>query len=1037
MVPWYPGTLVPIRTELIVNVQKFIPNGDSSPFQSSPFNTSDTNTSPRLFWQGRDPVTSNRFNSESGLFGQRDSSPSPTRRSSIEKLQRASRVKNSNMFAREQKLEYDPTSVPSIERPLARHVQGNAYSGSGLEGLRREEFGNKLSHNRPDNKVGLPLCSPTKTPLAPNSNPAVGVSPHKAQNSPTKSSLSNRHFNPKNSFDRENGAWPDDISGDEHELPEGKSLHFHAKSVTFDAAPPQINEYEMTTPDISSIGTGSRENSYDSGDEEADQDSYGNDDSVEREDSFDESLEDTDKTPVVGPEDWRHASPSTPPGSMAGQFEDPFGGPEESPLPGVGPPSPFIRRSSAISDESNGDSRPLPPIPGILERQGRSTSESSFGLSAAAERASSAQRILPTPPSPASISKSDIQGMIGGKMCLEERLRLMMIQDDDDKPKSPADEQRERRMRRAGSRERATPTPERDVGIHVHEDEDTLGELGDFQLPPRISRESILRKVNGHNGMERESDYNFSSPAPSSSPERAKPLDPDVPLPSTEDRSLFGNDDSFDGVIIKTEEEDIDVYSITEMYHAPSSDVGEDRYGEIGLMVQQDLRCGDDSDSQYSNPNSANQSPEIGSGNSQDGDGPLTPRAGSPTDQSMELDSLKEKEMALPEFAGFMTNNDFGLSLQSYMTPSPPPVQETMAQEEPHVTQSVSTPARPLTPPQQTIPASRPEYDGTGWGSEDEGNQQDDVGTPDSVIRHRVSTESASPDISPDIPEQVATIKGRSGSKLKTRPSATPSDLEAMREARRQVSGELANIPPIPERHRNRPSLNLELPQVELESEEQQEVSVARKSSFQKRSLTLDIGDDLGLSLDKDFDRVIEAQKVAFNPPFPSLQSSLKTGLVSRDFAVQGELNADVTSRKQRGYLMRQNTKLVIASSDSDDRTHVRGFRSAGNSPVKQERPHSWTVEPWRGQARQRSIRDLRKKVASGPVPPLPGQESNVAGLSSLSEEEARVDSVVNETAERGRLFVKVIRVKDLDLPLPKGMLRPNLSGLKFAINDL
>src|SRR5277367_1807693 len=99
-------------------------NGDSSPFQSSPFNASDGNSSPRLFWQGRDPSTPNRFNSEN-LFGAspRESSPSPTRRSSIERLQRASRVKNSNMFAREQKQEYDPASVPVIERPLAKQLQ--------------------------------------------------------------------------------------------------------------------------------------------------------------------------------------------------------------------------------------------------------------------------------------------------------------------------------------------------------------------------------------------------------------------------------------------------------------------------------------------------------------------------------------------------------------------------------------------------------------------------------------------------------------------------------------------------------------------------------------------------------------------------------------------------------------------------------------------------------------------------------------------------------------------------------------------------
>ena len=89
---------------------------------------------------------------------------------------------------------------------------------------------------------------------------------------------------------------------------------------------------------------------------------------------------------------------------------------------------------------------------------------------------------------------------------------------------------------------------------------------------------------------------------------------------------------------------------------------------------------------------------------------------------------------------------------------------------------------------------------------------------------------------------------------------------------------------------------------------------------------------------------------------------------------------------------------------------------------MKKDRPQSWTVEPWNGNMRKNSMRDrsnARKKVPSGPMPPMPGQESNVAGLGIVSEE-ALSDPVPEEGAERGRLFVKVIGVKDLDLPLPK-----------------
>jgi hypothetical protein len=990
-------------------------NQDSSPFQSSPFNASEGNSSPRLFWNGRSPTTPNRINTEN-LFAGRESSPSPTRRSSIERLQKASRVKNSNMFAREQKQEYDPASVPVIERPLAKQLQGNAYGGSGLDGLRSTERGRGFGHQRNDSKSSIPLYSPLhspiKTPLKAGANGLY--SPSKDQMSPTKSSLASGRFNGKSSFDSENGIWSEEISGDERQLPPGRILHRHAKSVTFDAAPPQVNEYEMATPDMSSVGTGSRENSYDSG-EEDDEDSYNRGESVEQEDSFDASLEDTDKTPVVGPDDWRHASPGEHnTGIMSGRFEDPFEGPEGSPMPDARPSSSLGRPTASRNDSlnSNGEHRPLPPLPGMNHHK-RSGSASSTGLSAAAERAT--QRGLPSPPAAASISKSEIQGMSGGKMTLEERLRLMMIQDEE-KPKTEAEKQRERRMRRAGARERSSQTPERDP-IQIHEDEDTLDDLpglGTYQLPPRISRESILRKVNGQENHVRESDYNFSSPMPSSSPERPTPLDPDTPIPSTEDQSMIDNEDS---VIIKREPEDeeseVDVYSIPEMYQRTESRM--DDYEE-----NDENQVAEEMESQFSDPTLPHQSPQLHSSSTAEDDEPSTPRPQSPLSNEINADPVKQDNKgSLPEFTGFLSNNDFGLSLQSYMTPSPPPPlpkDEPSVVEAPKMAQAQEYLQRPETPQERQLPAYKPEYDGTGWGSDQE--DEFEVGTPESVIRHPAPP-SPSRD-SPVIPEQVATIKSASGSKLKTRPSATPSDLMVMREMRRQVSGETRNIPPIPERHRNRPSLSADR---ELEEPSYSDSGVERHPSFKKRSLTLDIGGDLGLGLDQDFDRVIEAQKVGFY-----LSSSHCISFLEQRQASCGNtfsplhIYANMTPRKQRGYLMRQNTKLVVASSNDDTRDNFRGTKSAGNSPVKQERPQSWTVEPWNGQQRKSSVRDRsgsRKKLATGPVPPMPGQESNVAGLGMVTEE-SMMEVASEEGGERGRLFVKVIGVKDLDLPLPK-----------------
>ncbi|PBP26642.1 PH domain-containing protein [Diplocarpon rosae] len=993
--------------------KKLILNGDSSPFQSSPFNASETNSSPRLFWQGRDPATPSRFNTEN-FFAGRETSPSPTRRTSIERLQRASRVKNSNMFAREQKQEYDPASVPAIERPLAKQLQGNAYGGAGLDGLRSADRGRHFGHQRNDSKSSIPLHSPfhspTKIPLSTSGN---GLrSPSKDQMSPTKSALSSRLLNGKSSFGSENGTWQEEASVDEQQLPPGKILHRHAKSVTFDAAPPQINEYEMTTPDLSSIGTGSRENSFDSGEEEDDEeeDSYNRGDSVEHDDSFDASLEDTDKTPVVGPDDWRHTSPGEhDTGIILGNFEDPFGGPEGSPMPDARPSSAIGRSVATRNDSlnSNGEQRPLPPLPGMSQHK-RNTSSSSNGVSAAAERATSSQRSLPSPPAAAPFTKSDIQSLTGGKLTLEERLRLMMIQDDE-KPKSEAEKQRERRMRRGGPRsDRGSQTPEREP-IQIHEDEDTLDDLpglGTYQLPGRISRESILRKVNGQDHPSRESDYNFSSPMPSSSPERLAALDPDIPLPSTEEYSFMENDES---VIIKREPEDeleVDVYSIAEKYQPDSQAVTYDGQDEVPAE--------EEADSQYSDPTPSNLSPHAQS----EDDGPLTPRAHSPDRSSLLTDPVKKDDSgALPELTGLLGNSDFGLGMQSYMTPSPPlkdePKPEPEALERSSAQELFERPKTPETSKERPVPISRPEYDGSGWGPEED--EEFDVGTPDSVIRHPVTP--SPPRESPSVPESVATIKS-SGSRLKTRPSNTPADLHAMRELRRNVS-ETHSVPPIPERHHNRPSLSLDRELGPAETE----ASAQRHSSFLTRSLTLDIGNDGGLSLDQDFDRVIEAQKVASDLSSSQSHYSLDQGQAS-DASIKSsfESYANIAPRKQRGYLMRQNTKLVVASSNDQMVDDFHGTRSAGNSPVKSSRPQSWTVEPWNGQQRKNSTRDRtnpRKKAQTGAMPPLPGQDSNITGLDTVSDE-AMTKPAPPEGAERGRLFVKVIGVKDLDLPLPK-----------------
>lgn len=952
-------------------------NTDSSPFQSSPL---DGKASPRLFWQSR--------NNENSTYG--SGSPSPTRRSSIERLQKASRVKNSNILALEQKQEYDPTRVPQVERPLSK-VQGNAFGGTGISGYRDNKA---FAHSRSDSQSRIPQYSPTKSPpplasspsLSRNSPPNGPRPASRDQASPTKSSLAPSRF--KNSFDVDNELNSSGSSYEDRQLPSGMALHRHAKSVTFDAAPPQVNEYEMATPDISSIASSSREGSIDSEDDDDDDEEehyfMGADD---HDDSFDATLEDTMKTPVVLPDDWRQDNP----------MDEVL---EGSPVLDGSHSFPEIpQHERTDSRNSNGDHRPLPPLPppqGIFSE--RRNSNSSAGLSATAERMIGSSRTLPSPPPASSFSKSDIQNIGNGKMTLEERLKLMMLSDDG---KSAAEQQRERRMRRAGTRDRAdsqTPEAELHDPLVSAEEDDTLPELsglGEYELPEKISRESIMRRVDGNQASERESDYNFSSPPPSS-PERPLPLDPDVPIPSTEG---LAEDEADHNAYLKHEDEQDDDMSITDYYQRSESGVE-----DFEEDVKDDADKAYDSSSNYSGPDL----PPTPQEEKSEEEPLTTPRAASPTQQESSIDTITEKD--LPDLPTSQKHNPFTDDVQSFMLPKP---------DEAEVSQEAEIPAL-RSPFRPKLTLSKPEYDGSGWG-EPEDEDEEEPKTPDSVIHRPLPSYDEEEELeeerhSPAIPETVATIKSAAGSRLKTRPSATPADMAAMREQRRQVSCEVPNIPQIPDRHRNRMSRDMDSEQ-HLAPEVTGDEYMQRHPSFKSRSLTLDL--DLGLSLDQDFERVIEAQKVAFQQFPPHHVSTLPSRKPSRQAssARLTQQNANITVRKQRGYLMRQNTK-VVAASDKDNEDLRPSTRSAGNSPVKQTRPQSWTVEPWNGQIRKKSLR--KRHTSNGPVPPLPGQESNAAPMSTVVEEDASTDISAEETGERGRVFVKVMGVKDLDLPMPK-----------------
>ena len=138
---------------------------------------------------------------------------------------------------------------------------------------------------------------------------------------------------------------------------------------------------------------------------------------------------------------------------------------------------------------------------------------------------------------------------------------------------------------------------------------------------------------------------------------------------------------------------------------------------------------------------------------------------------------------------------------------------------------------------------------------------------------------------------------------------------------------------------------------------------------------------------------------------------------------------------------MRQNTKVIVASSDVlDEEKEEETGNTAPPAPeakaaapdVNEKSPaqrkpsqQTWTAIPWNGKQRRSSAKPNglpRKKPIPGPAPPLPGEKSNVEEVLAAAEEpDPALTERVEEGGERGRLFVKVVGVKDLDLPLPKG----------------
>lgn len=873
---------------------------------------------------------------------------------------------------RDRNPEYDPSQVYVPQRPLATTKSPQKQQADGSDGQ---------ADIRPP-------------------------SPSKDQASPAKSSLSRAsRFGAANGagFDPESEIWSDSRN---------------AKSVTFDAAPPQVNEYEMTTPDPSSTASDSREGSFESaGEEEEEFDtSFDRDSSAERDDSFDASLEDTEKTPVVLPDEWRYR-----------EYED-YTDDEEEENHSPDPPrdEPPKQHSRVESLDSNGEPRPLPPLPSVLRSQASQPASSPGKYTTAAlELASGGQRSLPAPPGPATFTKSDIAEFSNASMSLEDRLRLMAIQDER-KDVKPSDHNihDEKDVKPDGGHQETVENKETDEKSHDTKNNDEGAEQDDEVFsPPRISRDSILRDIRkGSFDDDDDSEMDY---------------DPDVPIPSLENDEY--TDDDTDSVIIKEEEDDNnDLYDIPEYYENVSSK--DSSYKDLSGKLPHD------ESSHYSlhSGGAVNAHPPV---SQEPEDGHSTPV---PDDRAQEIPE-KEPSDDTPKDASRedVTQRDVSQKndTQEHAT------QEGDTQE--GDTEKESLQARPafgMSAIRETL--QRPAT------PEAEDEQVSEPSTPDSVIRHPVEDDDES-DISADesVPAPIATVKAP-GTGLKTRPSLTPADLESMAATRRKVSG--PQPPPVPSLRKDEPDDSEQLaPEDRSEGDSNQLAPPSpnkdnqRQSSLVKLDIPFSIQEEsLGFGLDKEFDRVMENQKVAFELALSQCSSfrPLRVTYAQDPFISTAgpkdpsELShshfgtsANHCTPKQRGYLMRQNTKVIVASSHNEEETattpgeaatEARVSRTPGNSNRKPSQ-QTWTTVPWNSQRRRSSIRTPsgipKKKPVPGAVPPLPGQQSNVQEpVAGAEEAEPGLNEALDEGEERGRLFVKVVGIKYLDMPLPRGRFSPS-----------
>jgi len=694
--------------------------------------------STRALWQGRDQK------------GTQDHSTSVARRSSLEKLKRASRVQNnSKLFNKSDAKAVRPTSYPQVPpafTPIFSRtgsVRTSIASTSSNASSNTTERGGGSRIPLPKSKKSESIQRASTPPTNP---PLTGILHSPIRLSPTKSSLLSSHKS--NSYDSE--------EGDPNRSPVRRP-----KSVSWDKDEPHVLEYELVTPDPSVDGSPCAD--YDS-------DEYGYEDE-----------DDLENTPVIEPNGWRIT------------------------------PEPIHDREEAYSTPSpNGSSRPLPPIPGLP----RSDSSSPSGA-----------RPLPNPP----LTKAELQNQ--STMTMEERMRRMMEGNDPTRRLSwdPTNRRRSRhgtefhnglgigvdtiptdtllqehenvaRMTECttSDRDESSPNSNREPdseSIVTTSQYESSASASDYE-PPQLTRESIRRQVEERRHQHAQDEEHA----------RGGRESPRYYYSSSESR--HDDEESFVKDEPTTDEEG-DMYAMPDMRNVRPASRFATRSPDTDVVTESEasLYEDDDEQSQYSV-----QEVVVVEEEEEEEEQPDTPRQGntpvpgSPASLATEstqsslalenkmmdlhLDDEENKRVSLPDFSSIL---DDGLGLGKYMTPSPP---ATAAAKEEGVVEGPST-------------ATAREFLDEEMSDRVPSDEESDTG---SVIRHKIeysddedyeeeydeedgevpTTRSPSP-----VAESIATIRAPGG-KLKTRASATPADIAAMAAARRHVSGDQRNPPPVP-----------------------------------------------------------------------------------------------------------------------------------------------------------------------------------------------------------------------------------------------